>query len=77
MPALELSETIAVETPLGPGDAIIVQLGEHDTFWTVILRTRAIVTFSQSKLLVAKDYTRGRGISVDQLNTLIANRCGT
>ena len=56
----ELRQPLAVHTPLGAGDAILVETGAADQFWTVILKNCAIVTFPQSEIRAARSYTHGR-----------------
>lgn len=69
---LELREAIPVETPLGWGHAIIFESGEHDAHWTVILaETRAFVTFPQSEIRACRNYTRGWGISHEEMQRII------
>lgn len=54
---------LSVETPLGPGKALFVELEGEDNFWTVALAgTQAIVTFPQNKIRVCRSYTHERGI---------------
>lgn len=68
---MQLDEMIRVETPLGSGYAMIFESGEDDNFWTVALKSGAIVTFKQSQIRMARDYTRGRGISDRQMRKII------
>jgi hypothetical protein len=67
----EFHEPIAVETPLGPGRAILVERTQHDYFWTVALATCAIVTFTQDKIRICKSYTHTRGISDERMKQII------
>ena len=57
MNTIQLNESISVETPLGPGYAILIETGTDDYWWTVALDTGAIVTFSQDKIRMAKSYS--------------------
>lgn len=68
---LQLSEMISVETPLGHGYAIIFETGEHDNFWTVALDNGALVTFTQDRIRVSRDYTHRRGISDDEMKKIV------
>jgi hypothetical protein len=68
---VELREWLAVETPLGPGYAIIFESGTDDNFWTVALETGAIVTFRQSKIRMVACYTYGRGVSDRQMRKIV------
>jgi hypothetical protein len=70
---IQLEEMISVDTPQGHGYAIIFESAEFDNFWTVILKSGAIVTFRQKQIRVRADYTRG-GISDKQLRKLISKR---
>lgn len=69
---LQLREMISVETPLGHGYAIIFETGEHDNYWTVALDNGALVTFTQDRIKVSRDYTHGRGISDDQMKEIVS-----
>lgn len=68
---IQLDERIPVHTPLGAGHAILIEPGEHDTFWTVALENCAIVTFAQSEIRISRSYSHGRGISHDQMADII------
>lgn len=70
--ALQLDEVISVETPLGHGYAIIFESGEHDNYWTVAMDNGALVTFTQDKIRVSRDYTHGRGISDHEMQTIVS-----
>ena len=70
----ELQELISVKTPLGPGYAIFVESGEHDTYWTVALDNCAIVTFTQAEITISRSYTHGRGLSHKQMKEIIRLR---
>ena len=67
---LQLDELIPVETPLGFGYAIIFETGEHDNYWTVALENGALVTFTQDRIRVSRDYTHGRGISDEEMKKI-------
>lgn len=67
----EFSETISVETPLGGGEAILIECDKHDNYWTVILENGAIVTFRQEKVRAKRSYTYGRGISDQEMTEII------
>jgi hypothetical protein len=66
----ELRQPLAVATPLGPGDAILVETGAADQLWTVILKNCAIVTFPQSEIRAARSYTHGR-ISHEEMGRIV------
>jgi hypothetical protein len=68
---IQLNEMISVETPLGHGYAIIFESGESDNWWTVALDNGALVTFTQDRIKVSRDYTHGRGISDDQMKEIV------
>ena len=68
---LQLREMISVETPLGHGYAIIFETGEHDNFWTVALDNGALVTFTQDRIRVSRDYTHRRGISDSEMQKIV------
>lgn len=68
---IQLGEAIPVETPLGFGYALIFESGEHDNHWTVALENGALVTFTQDRIRVSRDYTHRRGISDEQMRDII------
>ena len=68
---LQLNEMISVETPLGHGYAIIFESGEHDNHWTVVLDNGALVTFTQDRIKVSRDYTHRRGISDREMKEIV------
>lgn len=69
--AIQLDELIPVETPLGFGYAIIFETGEYDNYWTVALENGALVTFTQDRIKVSRDYTHRCGISDEQMREII------
>jgi len=72
---IQLDELIKVETPLGPGYAIIFESGADDNFWTVALSdTQAIVTFRQNQIRMGRCYTYDRGISDADMRKRIKQR---
>lgn len=71
MTALQLRELIPVTTPIGDGYAIIVELGEHDNYWTVVMNNGALVTFQQQKIRVCRSYTHGRMIDDIEMKEII------
>lgn len=71
MAAIQLSEVIPVETPLGFGYAIIFETGDFDNYWTVALENGALVTFTQDKIRVSRDYTHRRGISDKEMKKIV------
>lgn len=69
----EFHEPVAVTTPLGAGRALLVERTQHDYFWTVAMDdTQALVTFPQNKLRICRSYTQERGISDDEMRTIIS-----
>jgi hypothetical protein len=68
----EFRELIPVKTPLGSGYAMLLEPGEFDTYWTVIMDNQAVVTFTQEQIRVSRSYTHGRGISDRQMKAIIA-----
>lgn len=70
----EFHEPIAVETPLGPGRAILVERTPHDYLWTVALETRALVSFTQDRIRICKSYTHDRGISDEQMREMVKSQ---
>jgi hypothetical protein len=73
----EFGELIPVKTPLGPGYAMLLEAGEYDTYWTVVLENQAIVTFTQDQLKVSRSYTHRRGISDKQMKKIIKPKIST
>lgn len=71
MSLLQLTELIPVETPLGHGYAIVLEVNEHDAYWTVALDTKAIVTFTQDRIRICNSYTLRRGISDERMREII------
>lgn len=69
---MQLKELIPVVTPLGDGYAIIFESGEHDNYCTVILENGALVTFTQDRIKVARDYTHRRGISDSEMKEIVS-----
>jgi len=63
---------ISVETPLGHGYAIIFESGEHDNHWTVALDNGALVTFTQDRIKVSREYTHRRGISDQEMTGIVS-----
>lgn len=68
---IQLTEAIQVETPLGKGYAILVESTSEDQYWTVALQNGALVTFMQSKIRIANSYTQERGITDEQMRSII------
>lgn len=71
MAALQLAELIPVKTQLGDGYAMIVELNEHDNYWTVALSNGAIVTFKQEKIRMCRSYTHERMLDDDQMRKIV------
>lgn len=71
MPVIQLTEMIEVETPLGDGYAAVLETGEHDYFWTVILENGAFVTFPQEKIKAKRCYTLDRNMTDAQMKDIL------
>ncbi len=71
MRAIQLSEGIPVETPLGSGTAIIFEGGEHDNAWTVVLENGAFVTFPQRELRASRSYYPNVNMTIEQMKEII------
>jgi len=68
---LELKEPIYVTSPIGKGYAIVLETNTEDYFWTVILDNGAFVTFPQNQIRACRSYTKGRGISHQEMKKII------
>lgn len=69
---IQLHEMIPVETPLGPGVAIIFQAQEHDNSWTVMLEfSGAFVTFPQSQIHASRSYYPRVGITDQEMKDIV------
>jgi hypothetical protein len=73
----EFRELIPVKTPLGSGYAMLLEPGEFDTYWTVVLDNQAVVTFTQEQIRISRSYTHGRGISDVQMKQIIKPKVST
>ena len=72
---IQLHEMIPVETPLGPGVAVIFQAQEHDNSWTVMLESGAFVTFPQAEVRAARSYyPRVKLTQAEMMEIIRANR---
>lgn len=72
MNVIQLNTPILMQTPLGKGYAIIFESDADDHFWTIALNdTCAIVTFKQDQIRIDRSYTYGRGISNEEMKTII------
>lgn len=67
----QFTELIEVETPLGPGWAILLETTAHDYFWTVALQNKALVTFTQDRIRIAESYSHRRGMTDEQMKKVI------
>ena len=67
----QFKELIPVHTPLGFGYAFLLEAGEFDTYWTVVLDNQAVVTFTQDQIKVSRSYTHRRGINDKQMKAII------
>jgi hypothetical protein len=68
----ELTNVLDVETPLGRGWAIILEASTQEYYWTVVLKdTRAIVTFRQKEIRLARNYTLGIDFPHDKMKDLL------
>jgi hypothetical protein len=71
MTILQLCPTIPLETPLGPGQAIMVidYSSEHHLVWTVIIdSTGEIWSFPNPKVRGQKNITMGRMINKEDIS---------
>jgi hypothetical protein len=73
--AIQLTESIPVETPLGSGMAVIFEGGEHDNAWTVILESGAFVTFPQSEIKACRSYYPNRNMTIKDMKAIIDPPC--
>ena len=73
----EFSELIPVKTPLGSGYAMLLEPGEFDSYWTVVMENGAVVTFTQDKIRISRSYTHGRGINDEQMKQIIKPKVST
>ena len=63
---------LSVDTPLGPGKVLFVELEGEDNFWSVALAdTQAIVTLPQNKVRICRNYTHERGIDDVEMREII------
>lgn len=67
-----LDEWIPVETPLGTGYAFMIEIENHDNWYTCFMADRSIVTLRQEKLLTLPSYTHGRSMSDAEMRAAIA-----
>lgn len=67
----EFGEPYRINTPLGKGYALFVETANDDYWWTIALDNGAIVTFTQSQLRMCRSYTLKRGISDDEMRSII------
>lgn len=50
---------------------MLIEPGEHDTYWTVVLDNQAVVTFPQEEIRISRSYTHGRGINHSQMRKIM------
>jgi hypothetical protein len=67
-------DLVPMETPLGPGYAVIVETSAHDYWWTVALADGALVTFSQDRVRMARSYSHRRGIDDRTMKKIISRK---
>jgi hypothetical protein len=68
----EFRNKLEVETPLGWGHAILIENGNNDALWTVILaESLAIVTFRQNQLKACRNYTLCWGFSDEEMKAIL------
>jgi hypothetical protein len=68
----ELSQYLLVDTPLGRGQAILIENAGQEVFWTVILNDNgAFVTFKQEKIRAARNYSLGRYMSDQEMKDIV------
>lgn len=74
---VQLHPVLALETPLGRGDAILYEDDGYEVYWTVVLSdTCAIVQFKNNEVRAARNYTARRGISHAEMRKIIAPKEG-
>lgn len=70
---LQLNPALWLDTPLGPGRAILYTDDGDDFYWTVMLtESKAIVQFRNETVRAANSYTLGRGITDERMKAIIA-----
>lgn len=70
MPLLQLNPLIPLTTPLGKGDAVLVEDDGIELWWTIILcDTQAIVQFKNNQVRAARAY--GRGIATEEMKGIV------
>lgn len=70
---IQLDPWIKVETPLGPGLAVIYESDSDEIYWTVFdCKTRAIVQWKNNQILAARSFSLGLGLTVEDLRNKIA-----
>ncbi len=70
---IQLDPWIKVETPLGPGWAIIFQDTNDEIFWTVAdCKTRALVQWRNNEIRIGRSFTMRLGLGLDDLRKKIA-----
>lgn len=67
----EFIQRISVETPLGHGYAIFVEIGNEDHFWTIALDSGAVVSFTQDRIKLSRCYGLRRNITDDQMKAIL------
>jgi hypothetical protein len=61
-----------VDTPLGRGMVLFVEQEAEDTFWTIGLsECLGIVTFTQEKIRLIRNYSLGRSFTSAELREII------
>lgn len=70
---IQLDPWIKVETPLGPGWAMVYLDTTDEIFWTVAdCGTRAIVQWPNNKIRIGRSFTLAFGLTLDDLRKKIA-----
>lgn len=67
----EFIQRISVETPLGHGYAIFVEIGSEDHFWTIALDSGAVISFTQDRIKLSRCYGLRRNITDNQMREII------
>lgn len=68
----EFDKFLQVDTPLGRGHAIMIESGDNDYYWTVVLfDTLALVTFKQHQIRASRNYSLGWGITDDDMKEIL------
>lgn len=67
----EFQQSKRIKTPLGMGYVWFVETEHDDNWYTICLDNGAIVTFKQSQIRIARNYTLNRGIINEEMKVII------